>query len=103
VECKDLAHARTPHEMFSELTNLFRGTEKKKPIVALHQRRAHWAKQHITEILVSLDIRVTKGWKVVPMIVVDRELFTPYLESSPIPITPIETLRESLSKPLRAN
>jgi hypothetical protein len=102
VECKDLAHARTPHEMFSELTNLFRGTEKKKPIVALHQRRAHWARQHVTEILESLDIRVTKGWKVLPMIVVDRELFTPYLESSPIPITPIETLRESLSKPLRA-
>lgn len=44
VECKDLANARTPHEMFSELINLFRGTEKKKPIVALHQRRSHWAR-----------------------------------------------------------
>ncbi|HXM36341.1 MAG TPA: hypothetical protein VN920_14200 [Pyrinomonadaceae bacterium] len=103
VECKDLAQARTPHEMSSELTNLFRGTDQKKPIVALHQRRTDWARQHVSELLEWLDIKVTKGWKVFPLIVVDRELFTPYLVNSPIPITAVEGLRDFMSKHLTLN
>lgn len=94
VECKDLAQARTPHEMSSEITNLFRGTQDKKPIVQLHQRRTAWVRAHLTELLQWLDIKVTKGWKVAPLIVVDRELFTPYLENTPIPIVAIEKLRD---------
>ncbi|MDQ1640605.1 MAG: hypothetical protein QOF62_3944 [Pyrinomonadaceae bacterium] len=94
VECKDLAQARTPHEMSSEITNLFRGTQDKKPIVQLHQRRTEWVRGHLTELLLWLDIKVTKGWKVAPLIVVDRELFTPYLENTPVPIVAIEKLRD---------
>lgn len=97
VECKDLAQARTPYEMGSELTNLFQGSRDKKPIVLLHQRRTEWVRSHLSELLRWLDVKVTKGWTVKPLIVVDRELFTPYLQSSPIPIVPIEKIRDEFA------
>jgi hypothetical protein len=97
VECKDLAQARTPYEMGSEIINLFRGSRDKKPIVLLHQRRIEWVREHLNELLHWLDIKMTKGWKVQSLIVVDRELFTPYLESSSIPIKAIEKLRDEFA------
>lgn len=90
VECKDLALARTPYEMAGEMRNLFRGTEKRASIVELHQHRVDWLRKHLPEVLGWLGIR---RWKVKPLIVVDRELFTPFLQSSPIPVVPLEEVK----------
>jgi hypothetical protein len=97
VECKDLALARTPFEMSGELRNLFEGTEKKKSIVLLHERRMLWVQNHLREVLSWLGIGTTK-WTVESLIVVDREMFTPYLKYSIVQIIPIETLRDGLAK-----
>jgi len=98
VECKDLAQARTPYEMASEITNLFLGSPGKKPIVLLHKRRTDWVREHLTELLDWLKIKPTNGWNAKSLIVVDRELFTPYLKDSPIPIVAIEKLRDEVTK-----
>jgi len=86
IECKDLAVARTPYEMANELTNLFHGQNSKKSVVEYHQRRVDWICKHLDEVLAWLGIDHTGEWKVEPLIVVDQELFTPFLRQSPIPV-----------------
>jgi hypothetical protein len=97
VECKDLALARTSFEMSGELRNLFEGTEKKKSIVQLHERRMIWVQNHLREVLAWLGIGTT-NWTVESLIVVDREMLTPYLKNSTVQIVPIETLSDNLAK-----
>lgn len=97
VECKDLALARTPYEMAGEIANLFHGTGGKKSIVELHGQRVQWIHEHLTAVLDWLGVNDGRRWKVEPLIVVDRELFTPYLQSSPIPIVPIEEIRRTVT------
>jgi hypothetical protein len=96
MECKDLALARTPYEMSSEIVNLFRGSQGKKSIIELHQQRVQWVREHLLEVLEWLGVGTPKGWKIEPLIVVDRELFTPYLQESPIPIVPLEELKRAV-------
>jgi hypothetical protein len=97
VECKDLALARTSFEMASEITNLFEGTKSKKSIVQLHERKTAWIRKHLPEVLAWLGIKSTR-WRVEPLIVVDREMFTPHLKGTTIPIVAIETLKDDLAK-----
>ncbi|PYS91705.1 MAG: hypothetical protein DMF64_11520 [Acidobacteria bacterium] len=42
IECKDLAVARTPHEMDNEITNLFHGHGRRKSYIEKHQNRVRW-------------------------------------------------------------
>lgn len=86
IECKDLAIARTPYEMGSEIRNLFRGHENHKPIVERHQRRVEWLRHHIDDVLAWLGLSHSGKWKVEGLIVVDQVLFTPYVYQSPIPV-----------------
>ncbi|WP_169981125.1 hypothetical protein [Tautonia rosea] len=94
VECKDLEGARTPFEMSNELTNFFKGSGGKPSIVAKHQRRVDWIRDNLDEVLRSFGIERTGNWRVGSMIVIDRELFTPFLHASPVPIVPMEQLRD---------
>lgn len=64
----------------------------------LHKRRTDWVREHLTELLDWLKIKPTKGWKIESLIVVDRELFTPYLQDSPISIIAIEKLRDEVAR-----
>ena len=42
IECKDLAVARTPHEMDNVITNLFHGHGRRKSYIEKHQNRVRW-------------------------------------------------------------
>lgn len=97
VECKTLALARTPYELSGEIVNLFHGTDDKKSILELHGQRVQWVREHLTAVLDWLGVNDGRRWKVEPLIVVDRELFTPYLRNSPIPIVPLEEIRRTLA------
>lgn len=94
IECKDLALARTPYEMASEIINLFRGSEEGKPIVERHQRRVSWIQQHIGHVVQSVGIEHAGKWKAEGLIVVDQELFTPYLERSKMKVTSLERVSD---------
>jgi len=97
IECKDLALARTSFEMSCELTTLFIGSTQKKSIVETHQRKTRWVCKNLGQILSWLGVD-SGGWTVHPLIVVDREMFTPYLKRSPVPIVPLEKLKDDLAR-----
>jgi hypothetical protein len=98
IECKDLAVARTPHELANEVANLFQGQQGKKAIVELHQRRVDWVRTHFTDVLAWLGYETAEGWVVVPLIIVDQELMGAYLQASPIPIVSLAELKSEDSK-----
>ncbi len=92
VECKNLAGARTPFEMANEVTELFRGSNKEKSEVQKLQLRTNWVKENLNEVLKWLGITSAEDWSVAPLVVVDHELFTPYLEHSEIPVVALHQL-----------
>lgn len=97
IECKDLALARTSFEMSCEIKNLFEGSNHKKSIIQNHERKITWVRKNLQQVLTWLGIN-SADWKVEPLIVVDREMFTPYLKQSTIPIVAIEKLKDDLAK-----
>ena len=96
VECKDLALARTSFERSCEIKTLFEGTDRKNSIIQHHERKIRWVRNHVSQILIWLGIN-SEDWNVKPLIVVDREMLTPYLKQSTIPIVAIEKLKEDLA------
>lgn len=94
IECKDLAVARTPHEMANEITNLFLGQGRRKSYIEKHQNRVKWIQDNIVEVLKWLEIPAESKWKVEPIIVVNQELFTPFLKNSSIRVLSYNELRQ---------
>lgn len=92
IECKDLSIARTAHDMANEIQSFFHGHGRKKSYVEKHERRVSWLKANIDDVLSSFGINSAKRWKIEPLIVVSRELMTPYLHKSPIPVLSYEEL-----------
>ncbi len=92
VECKDLAGARTPFEMSNEVAELFRGSEEKTSEVEKLQNRTSWVREHLAEVLSWLGLSPSDDWIVAPLIVVDHELLSPYLEHSEIPVVALHEL-----------
>jgi hypothetical protein len=99
IECKSLALARTPTEMRNEIENLFEGG-KHRSIVERHQRRTTWIRAHLKEILLWLNIGSVSSekWKVMPLIVTDIELMTPFLRKSRMDIISILELEKRIIK-----
>jgi hypothetical protein len=92
IECKDLSIARTAHDMANEIRSLFHGHGHKKSYVEKLERRVSWLKANIDDVLLSFGINSAKRWKIEPLIVVSRELMTPYLHRSPMPVISYEEL-----------
>jgi hypothetical protein len=85
--------------MRNEIENLF-GDGKHRSIIERHQRRTTWVSMHLKEILLWLNIEsaLSKKWKVMPLIVTDIELMTPFLRKSKINIISILELEKRISK-----
>lgn len=94
IECKGLAVSRTPHEMANEITNLFLGHGSRKSYIEKHNNRVLWLRDHIKEVLAWLGVSDVKKWKVEPLVVVNQELFTPFLQSSPMRVISHQQLVE---------
>ncbi|HII07744.1 MAG TPA: hypothetical protein HA349_10655 [Methanotrichaceae archaeon] len=100
VECKDLALARTPHEMSIEIKNLFEGSRSKRPIVERHQRRVDWIRKNLKDVLARLDLELDHvgKWKIELLIIVNIELMTPHIRKSPIRVLSLAELERELVK-----
>jgi hypothetical protein len=96
IECKSLAVGRTPFEMTNEITNLFRGKKGKASIIERHQKRVDWVSQNIGSVLAWLNLDQSGTWSVEGRVVVDRELFTPYLTHSPMPVIALHELHKAI-------
>jgi len=89
LECKDLAVARTPHEMANELEALFVGEDS---ALAKHGRRVAWFETNLSAVLDWLGVEDRGRWRVEGLIVVDQELFTPFVQESPMSVIPLNSL-----------
>jgi hypothetical protein len=96
IECKNLSLARTPREMKIELENLFGREDYSKSIIGRHNKRINWIREHVDEVLLWLKLPFIGKWKVKPLIVVDIELITPYVQKSKIDIKSYNELVKEL-------
>lgn len=93
VETKDLAAALTPFDVESEIKDLFGEHGKLK----IHLERVEWLRQHLSEVLAWLGINEPAGnWTVLPEVVFDRPLMSPYLLGSGMTVTSLHRLKASL-------
>jgi hypothetical protein len=87
IECKDLAVARTPAELSHELASLFTGSSGKDSTTSRQTKRAKWVSENLDAVLSLLGLPTGENYSVEAMVVVDEQLFTPYLAKSTISST----------------
>jgi len=93
IEAKDFEVARTPAEIANELEKLFSGKKGKKSTVELHSRRIDWLRQHLNEVVLSLNENDdTAPWQVIGAVVTSDPLITPLVSSSTLPVIPLDDL-----------
>ncbi|MEV0598505.1 hypothetical protein AB0I82_04260 [Streptomyces sp. NPDC050315] len=92
AEAKDFELARNPIEMAKEADDLLRGDDSAKFKLG---RRAQWVRQHLASTLTHFNIEGgTAGWTVLPVIVTSRDLASPRVLTSTMPVVPIDRLEE---------
>jgi hypothetical protein len=96
VECKDISVARTPHELSSEVTRILYGDGKTPSVVARHQERVNWVRNHISDVLTFFKVQASGKWRVKSYIVVDEALMTPHLRKCPVHLLTVEELKKGL-------
>jgi hypothetical protein len=102
IDTKNLAGGRTPRELANELRKLFPQSDgTMRSFIEKHLRRAKWVRIHLDQMLQWLGVGTINGdqthWDVQPLIVVDRELVTPFLQKPEIPIVAVEALDRLIS------
>lgn len=94
-ECKDILFGRTPAELAGELDRLFRGDPKKpkEPSrAAMHLKRVTWLAANWKQVSTTLGL--AKGsWTLVPVMVLEAEIPSPYIIDPPLPVVPFSTLQ----------
>jgi hypothetical protein len=65
-------------------------------MVERHQKRVDWVREHMPQILEWLKLDSKQIWQVEPVLIVDQELMSAYLQTSPIPVVSLEELRRTL-------
>jgi hypothetical protein len=99
IECKALAPARTPHEIFWELQELV-GTEQKLGLLGKHARRLDWLVAHHESVLAELALEGS-DWTIKGAFVVDEDLLGPYIRETPVPVLTLVGLLAELRIPPR--
>jgi hypothetical protein len=92
IETKDLAAARTAAEMKNEIDTLIRSTPS---TMSLHGERVRWLQSNVTDVITELGLP-GGSYKVSPLVVVDLESVTPFLESPAIPVVTYQSLKRDL-------
>lgn len=96
IECKDLAIARTPHELKAELDYVFKGSMKEKSTVEKHHLRVTWVKDNLAAILNSFNVAHTGHWRVESLLVFDEAIFSSHIYGSPIRVLSYRQLVEEV-------
>jgi hypothetical protein len=97
IEAKDIGFSGNPAALANEMKLLFGGEDKEKSTVSIHLERTNWIENNKHLILEWFDLDPLKvnDWEIEPLIVVDQELISPYLKSSPLQILSFRQLREN--------
>ena len=86
LECKNLAFARTPFELASELRALTESTPHHKSIIQKHQRRVQWVTNNLAQILAWALLEGNELWTVRSAVVVDAPVMSPKLRDLGEPV-----------------
>ncbi|MFI9024361.1 hypothetical protein [Streptomyces sp. NPDC053560] len=92
AEAKDFELARNPIEMANEADALLRGDESAQFKLG---RRVQWVRQNLASTLTHFGIEGgTASWTVLPVIVTSRDLASPRVFTSTMPVIPIDRLED---------
>lgn len=95
LECKNLAFARTPFELASEIRALTESTPQRKSIIEKHQRRVQWAVENLN--VIQAWVGADDGgdlWRVRSAVVVDEPVMSPRLKDLGEPVFSISDLSD---------
>ena len=94
VEAKALGVAMNFDEVADEMAAIF-GTDS--AVVSKHLERCAWLEKNRNAAAAEIGVDV-ENWHVVPLIVTDRPLISPYLAAGPIPVISYNDLRTELRR-----
>jgi hypothetical protein len=97
LECKNLAFARTPFELASELRALTESTPHHKSIIQKHQRRVQWVRENLAAILPWAGLAGVEPWTVRSAVVVDEPVMSPKLRDLGEPVFSFPDLSDDAS------
>lgn len=96
IECKDLALARTPQELATQLEALTGGAgESQGAAMARHGRRVSWVGENLSAVLAHFGVDGVDGWDVRGMFVVDEPLFAAHLRDIGMEVRSLESLHRN--------
>lgn len=96
IECKDLALARTPRELATEIERLFEGRGDRESAAERQLKRAKWLGERLDKVLLELGIMRKGRWRVKPSIVLDDEPMSFWIRSSPLPVKSLARVRQEI-------
>lgn len=96
IECKDLAIARTPHELKAELDYVFKGSKTEKSTIEKHRARVNWVQDNLASILGTFNLAFTEHWKVEPLLIFDEAIFSSHIYPSPMKVLSYRQLAEEV-------
>ena len=96
IECKDLAIARTPHELKTELDYIFMGSTTDKSAIDRHKLRVTWVQDNLASVLSAFNVAFADNWKVEPLLIFDEATFSSHIYHSPIRVLSYRQLVEEV-------
>jgi len=100
IETKALVVGRTAAELRNEQVDTFEGRTGKRSEVEKLVELEEWVKARRREVLEHLGLNAlsAKRWRVVPLMVVENELLSPFLLELPVPVVSFHDLEERVAK-----
>ena len=93
IECKDLQLDRMPHEISSDIRDLFVGSSSKLSAQDRHLARLAWLRDRQDDVVKWLVGASTKGWRIDAALATSRALVSPYLGRAKMPVWTLHQLR----------
>ena len=93
IECKDLQLDRMPHEISSDIRDLFIGSSSKPSAQDRHLARLAWLRERQDDLVKSLVGVSQRGWRIDAALVTSRALVSPYLGRARMPVWTLRQLR----------
>ncbi len=94
IECKDFQVARVPHEVRSDLEDLFLSSERKRCAQEKHIRRIAWLQKNVEKVVLSMACDSTEAaWRVEGAFVFSVGLISPLLGHASFPVWTLQDLR----------
>jgi hypothetical protein len=96
VECKDFQMARMPHEVRTDLEELFISNGNKPCAQERHRRRIEWLKENVDVALASMNVDASQGeWQVEGAFAFSAALISPLLGRAVLPIWTVSELQRA--------